>query len=83
MWRLSRHSVLALLGSVGMLVPAPADEVAAWATLRHGRYMALMGYAEAPGGAGDPLGVSFAATRRPSQSNWLASMAGSCDLQKG
>jgi hypothetical protein len=53
------------------------------ATLRHGRYMALMGHAEAPGGAGDPPGVSFAATLGPWQSNWLASMASSCDLQKG
>jgi hypothetical protein len=45
---LSRHSVLLLLGSIGLLVPAPADEAAAWAALRHGGYMALMRHVEAP-----------------------------------
>jgi phosphohistidine phosphatase SixA len=56
MWRIVRHSVLGLVGGVGMLVPALADETAAWAALRHGGYMALMRHAEAPGGAGDPPG---------------------------
>jgi phosphohistidine phosphatase SixA len=57
MRRLSRHSVLALLGWLGMLAPAPADEAAASAILRHGGHVALMRHAEAPGGAGDPPGV--------------------------
>jgi hypothetical protein len=51
-----RHSVLNLLGWVGMLVPTLADEAAAWAALRHGGHVALMRHAEAPGGAGDPPG---------------------------
>jgi phosphohistidine phosphatase SixA len=56
MRRLVRHSVLGLLGWVGMLVPALANETAAWAALRNGSHVALMRHAEAPGGAGDPPG---------------------------
>jgi phosphohistidine phosphatase SixA len=57
MQRVVRHSVLGLLGWVGMLVPALADETAAWAALRHGSHVALMRHAEAPGGSGDPPGL--------------------------
>ncbi len=50
MRRQSRHTVLALLGPLGMLAPAPADEAAAWAALRYGGDVALMGHAERLGG---------------------------------
>jgi phosphohistidine phosphatase SixA len=56
MRRIVRHSVLGLLGWVGMLVPTLADETAAWAALRYGGQVAVMRHAEAPGGAGDPPG---------------------------
>jgi phosphohistidine phosphatase SixA len=56
MWWISRYTVLGFVGWAGTLVPALADETAAWAALRHGGHVALMRHAEAPGGAGDPPG---------------------------
>jgi phosphohistidine phosphatase SixA len=55
MWRLL-SSVLCVLGLVGALDRAGADERAAWAALRQGGHVALMRHAAAPGGAGDPPG---------------------------
>ncbi|HSW07352.1 histidine phosphatase family protein [Aquabacterium sp.] len=48
--------VALLLMLAAALLPARADEAAAWAALRRDAVVALLRHAEAPGGAGDPPG---------------------------
>lgn len=49
------RTLLALFAALAMILPAHADEAAAWAALRGGSAVALMRHADAPG-SGDPAG---------------------------
>jgi phosphohistidine phosphatase SixA len=59
---LLRRASALLVACLAPLLAAPtsASESAAWAALRSGGHVALMRHADAPGGAGDPLGFDLA-----------------------
>src|SRR5829696_8851978 len=62
-WSLARGQVrsriITIIAVALVAPPAIADPVAAWAALSRGGDVALLRHADAPGGAGDPLGFKL------------------------